>query len=152
MTSVKNEQIKASLACAHQLKTSVCRTAEEFKQLRVRLLQSLQVANAMQVGLVHIFIDVRINKARVLFRDKTVYHVQYQQPVRLNLLMKNTAEMIALKKYPTVQSISMLDRIILLSSFLDRILVGKHPSFNTSSASAISYQQTSIARLHVSSN
>jgi hypothetical protein len=41
MASASDEHIKISLACAQQLKTNVCRIAEEFKPLRMRLLQSL---------------------------------------------------------------------------------------------------------------
>ena len=50
MISENNEDINTFLACAHQFKANVCRTAEEFKDLRLRFLQSLEVANAMKVS------------------------------------------------------------------------------------------------------
>jgi hypothetical protein len=55
MTSISDEQIKASIACAHQFKTNVCRTATKFKQLRMRLLESLQSLNSTDVRILTIF-------------------------------------------------------------------------------------------------
>ncbi len=51
MNSVNDEQIKASLAFAHQLKTNVDRTAQEFKDLRKKFLQNLEIPKLTQVGI-----------------------------------------------------------------------------------------------------
>ena len=56
MASANDDQIKASLACAQRFKTNVCRTAEDFKQLRTRLLQSLETMKPTIVRLLHIVI------------------------------------------------------------------------------------------------
>jgi hypothetical protein len=61
MASASNIHIKATLACAQQLKKNVCRTAEEFKQLRMRLLQSLQPINSTNVRALSIHIEYWVN-------------------------------------------------------------------------------------------
>ncbi|CAF1275131.1 unnamed protein product [Rotaria sp. Silwood1] len=45
-----DEHIITSLACAHRLKTSVCRTATEFKHLRTKLLENLQTIKSKHVN------------------------------------------------------------------------------------------------------
>ncbi len=53
MASANDDQIKVLLACAQQFKTNVCRTAEEFKQLCTRLLQSLETIKSTNVRFLH---------------------------------------------------------------------------------------------------
>ncbi len=53
MASANDDQIKVSLACAQRFKKDVCRTAEEFKQLRTRLLQSLETVKSTNVRFLH---------------------------------------------------------------------------------------------------
>jgi hypothetical protein len=58
MTSANDEQIKASLAFAHQLKTNVDQTAQEFKDLRKKLLQNLGILKLAQVGILIISTEI----------------------------------------------------------------------------------------------
>ena len=42
MISVIDQQIKELIACVHQLKTNIDRVGQEFKNLRTKLVESLQ--------------------------------------------------------------------------------------------------------------
>ncbi len=79
MASANDDQIKVSLTCAQQFKINVCRTAEEFKQLRTRLLQSLETIKSTNVRFSHTVIGQRINFE--FLRAKMMQSVHKQQQI-----------------------------------------------------------------------
>lgn len=100
MISENNADINTSLACAHQFKASVCRTAEEFKDLRVRFFQSLQVAHAMQVSHVSI---LELKHDQLFSREEMGFCMQGQRRVLTLICMKRKLETIAFKKCLTMR-------------------------------------------------
>lgn len=65
------ERVKRLLACAHQFRANVCRHGTEFKELRKKLLRSLQTLNSSNVSIhvIKIGLDKK-NKIYLILSDQ----------------------------------------------------------------------------------